>query len=213
MRIALALVFCSTLAAQADDTTVFVAEINNLGAIAPGGTTSTETGMTGFATFKLSEPAGGSPTLSYDIAFQAVDFEFTDGDLTNDVTAIHLHDTTGVDHSAGTPHALNIYGFPAFDDDDLVIDAVRARVTGVWDDSDLSEGMLTGNPMRNSDTLSSMLPALKAGELYVMLHTESPNALPGTAGITIGGRIVPVPEPGAIGLGLLAVFGGAVRPR
>ncbi|CAN0330814.1 unnamed protein product, partial [Ectocarpus sp. 4 AP-2014] len=146
--------------------------------------------MTGLAKFSLTEPLVGSPTLAYDIVFQGVDFEGTDGNPDNDVTAIHLHDTTGVDNSASTPHVLNIFGFPALDDDDLVVDSAGARVTGVWDDSDLSEGALASNPMANSDTLTSMFTALKSGELFVMLHTSSPNALPGGAGITIGGQIV-----------------------
>lgn len=208
----LAALALSPALAAAHDSQRFQAVINNAGAIAPGGATSTETGMTGLATFSLTEPATGSPTLAYEIVFQGVDFVGTDGDPTNDVTAIHLHDTTGVDHSAGTPHVLNVFGFPALDDDDLVVDAASARVTGVWDDSDLSEGMLAGNPMGNSDTLTSMLTALKTGELFVMLHTTSPNALPGASGITIGGRIVAAPEPGAALLVLIAVA-GSLRQR
>ncbi|QDT70392.1 CHRD domain protein [Planctomycetes bacterium MalM25] len=200
-------------ATQADEVTRFTATINNLGAIAPGGSTSTETGMSGVGIFTLSEPSAGSPTLAYELLFEGVDFVGDDGDPGNDVTAIHFHDTTGVDHSAATPHVLNIFGFPALDDDDMAFEPAAARVTGVWDDADLSEGMLAGNPMGNSDTLTSMLPALKAGELFVMLHTSSPDALPGGSGITIGGQIVAVPEPGAALLGLLALAAGLLPRR
>lgn len=183
----------------------FYAVINNLGAIAADGSTSTETGVTGFATFTLDQPAVGSPTLTYDLRFTGADF-MGDTDPTNDVTAIHLHDTTGVSQSAGTPHVLNIFGFPSQDDDQMVVDAVASRVTGVWDDSDLTDPGLphAGNPGPNSDTLTSMLDALMAGELYVMLHTTSPDALPGGSGITVGGRILPVPEPTAAVLALVA---------
>lgn len=212
MLAALTCTLCAGVA-HADEVTEFTAVINNLGAIAPDNSTSGETGMSGVGSFTLTEPIAGSPTLAYELIFEGVDFIGDDGDPGNDVTAIHFHDTTGVDHSAATPHVLNIFGFPAQDDDDMAFDAGAGRVTGLWDDGDLSEGMLAGNPMGNSDTLTSMLTALKTGELYVMLHTSSPDALPGGSGITIGGQIVAVPEPAAALLGLLALTAGVTARR
>ena len=191
----------------------YQAVINNLGATLPGGATSAETGMTGLASFTLSEPISGSPTLAYDIVLSGIDFLGTDGDPTNDITALHFHDTTGVNHSAGTPHVLNVFGFPSVDDADAVVDGSAARVTGLWDDGDLTDPALghATNPIANSDTLTSSLEALKAGALFVMLHTTSPDALPGTPGITIGGRIVEVPEPSAALLIVAAALGSAAR--
>lgn len=204
----LLLLLTPTLGA-AQTVTEYYAVIDNLGATAPGGTPSTEQGMTGFGRFTLTEHDGpGFPTLAYRLWFDGVDFTGLDGDPGNDASAIHFHDTTGVDHSAGTPHVLNLFGFPAFDDDDFALDASFAVATGVWDDGDLSDGALAGNPAANSDTLTSSLAALRAGELFVMLHTTSPNALPGTPGITIGGQILPVPEPSTGLLGLAALFVG-----
>lgn len=199
--------------ASADAITEFRATINAAGAIASDGTISGETRMTGLATFTLTVPDTGSPTLAYDIVFEGLDLGSMDADPTNNATAIHFHDTTGVPNSAGTPHVLNLFGFPSQDDDQTVVDTATSRVTGVWDDSDLTnQGLMhDGNPMANSDTLTSSLDALLAGELFVMLHTSSPNALPLTPGITIGGRIVPIPEPTAAVLTAFAAMAACSR--
>ncbi|MEO0530886.1 MAG: CHRD domain-containing protein [Planctomycetota bacterium] len=201
--------------AYADEITEFRATINAAGAIAPGGATSTETRMTGLGTFKLTVPKTGSPTLAYDIVFEGLDLDGSDGDPTNDATAIHIHDTTGVPHSAGTPHVLNIFGFPSQDDDQAAVDALASHVTGVWDDGDLTDLNLmhANNPTANSDTLTSSLDALLAGELFLMLHTTSPDALPLTPGITIGGRIVPIPEPTALAILASVLTGASFRRR
>ncbi|MEO1497861.1 MAG: CHRD domain-containing protein [Planctomycetota bacterium] len=203
---AAAIALTITPLSHADTVRLYQAVVDNAGAIAPNGAVSTETQMTGFATFELTVPdTGGSPRLAYEVVFDGVDFGLTPttGD---DITALHIHDTTGVAHSAGTPHVLNIFGFPSEDDPQMVFDANASRVTGEWDDADLTPPGLphAGNPMANSATLSSMLVALDAGELFLMLHTGSPNALPGTPGITIGGRIVPIPEPTTPWLALVA---------
>lgn len=198
-----------TSIASAEAITEFRATINAAGAIASDGSISTETRMTGLATFTLTVPDIGSPTLTYDIVFQGIDLGSTDADPTNNATAIHFHDTTGVAYSASTPHVLNVFGFPSQDDNQTLVDATTSRVTGVWDDSDLTDPGLAhaGNPAVNSDTLTASLDALLASELYVMLHTSSPNALPLSPGITIGGQIVPIPEPSTM---VLAAFLGVV---
>lgn len=199
-------------AATADTLMRYRATLDNTGAIAPNGATSTEFDMTGVADFVLTIPSsGGSPTLAYDVRFEGVDFGLTNA-ADDDITAMHIHDTTGVANSAGTPHVLNIFGFPSVDDDQAVVDAIGARITGVWDDTDLTDPAEphAGNPMANSDTLSSMLGALEAGELYLMLHTNSPNALPNTPGITIGGQIRLIPEPSAA---MLLIVGWVARRR
>lgn len=154
----LACLFALSLAAfaSADTVSQFVAVLDNTGAIAPGGAVSAEPGMTGLATFTLTVPdGGGSPTLDYSVSFSGVDFGL-DGDPNNDITAVHIHDTTGVSHSAATPHVLNIFGFPSVDDGQMVFDGAAATITGQWDDGDLTDAMLphAGNPMANSDTLS-----------------------------------------------------------
>lgn len=204
-----ALAVAATADAQASR---FYAVINHLGAFTAEGTTSTETGITGFATFTLEESGPGSPTLAYDLRFSGADF-LGDANPGNDVTAIHFHDTAGLDQSAATPHVLNVFGFPSQDDGQMVVEAVAGRVTGVWDDGDLTDPLhpMASNPMANSDTLTSMLGALQAGEIYVMLHTTSPNALPNSGGITIGGAILPVPEPTSATLGLLVLAGVATK--
>ena len=200
LYMAAAMVSLATTAQANHHVTVthYQAIINNLGAIALGGATSTEVDMIGLANFVLTVPDGeGSPTLAYELVFQGVDFIGTDGNPDNDATAIHIHNTTGVTNSVATPHVLNIFGFPSRDDGDQAVNGPASTVTGIWDDLDLTDPTKphAGNLAANSDTLTSQLTALASGELFLMLHTTSPNALPGTPGITIGGQILAVPEP------------------
>lgn len=220
----LMIVLFFTATADADTVERYRAVLDASGAIAPNldgngqpdGTfrVSQETRFTGLADFTLTAPAGGgSPTLAYTAVFDGVDFGGQDADPTNNVTAIHLHDTTGVFNSANTPHVLNIFGFPSQDDAQVDVDAPMSTVTGVWDDGDLTDPSLGHalNPMANSDTLTSSLAALRAGELFLMLHTTSPDSLgPLSAGATIGGRLVLIPEPATAWFvaGALILVGG-----
>ena len=192
------LVLLFSVTANADTTQRFRAVINADGAVAPDRSVSQETRFSGVAEFLLTIPAGGgSPTLAYEAVFAGLDFGGQDADGTNNATAIHFHDTTGVDYSAATPHVLNVFGFPSQDDAQMTFDAAASTVSGVWDDGDLTDPGLghAGNPMANSDTLTSALDALLAGELFLMMHTTSPDGLVSAGGATIGGRIVAIPEP------------------
>ena len=68
---------------------------------------------------------------------------------------------------------------PNHDVDDLVINPVTGRITGVWDGT---EG--------NGTTLTAQLPILLTNRLYFNVHT------PDFTGGEIRGQIILVPEPG-----------------
>jgi len=216
---AIALTFVALLSngAVAQTTTTFQAVINNLGAVNGAGDVSQETDMFGTGFFTLTEYTdGSSPTLAYEIFLEGSDLggetQLDSGDdrTTNpddNVIALHLHDTTGVDYSAGTPHVLNLFGFPARDDSQVAVDISSSIITGVWDDGDFAMRGPAGDETLWTQTLTDTLTALKAGELYAMVHTTSPLGFVAMSGITLGGQIVPVPEPASMGLLVLASFG------
>lgn len=221
MRIGtLTIAILATLAstALANTTTLFTAEINNLGAVNSAGDVSQETDMRGTGRFTLTEfTDGSSPTLAYQYEFEGVDLGGeTQLDGSDDLTAnpddnaiaLHIHDTTGVSYSAGTPHVLNLFGFPARDDSQVVVDIANSTITGEWDDGDLAMRGPAGDETLWTQTLTDTLDALKSGELFAMVHTTSPRGFVAMSGITLGGRIVQVPEPASVASMTLAALAG-----
>lgn len=205
----------SEVAAQT--VTHYQAAINNSGAVNAAGDVSQETDMFGTAQLTLTEYTdGSSPTLAYEIVLEGSDLGGeTQLDSSDDrtaspddnVIALHIHDTTGVDYSAGTPHVLNLFGFPARDDSQVAVDIGASTITGVWDDGDFAMRGPVGDETLWTQTLTDTLTALKAGELYAMVHTTSPRGFVAMSGITLGGRIVPVPEPATGSVAVLSLLG------
>lgn len=114
----------------------------------------TASSATGTATLTLN---AAQDTLTYSITLVGVDL---DGNQTaspdDDVVAMHFHNA---------PPGVNgavVFGLisPNHDTDDLVIDPVAGTLTGAWEDTDT-------NP------LSAQLADLKAGNLYLNVHTEA----------------------------------------
>lgn len=127
--------------------------------------------------------------LTIEIQSSGIDFDGnqTPDDPNDDLTIAHIH---------RAPAGMNgpvVFGFVGPNSDtngDLVIDPVAGTILSAWD---LAEG--------NNTTLADELANLKAGLLYINLHTVA------NGGGEIRGQIVP--EPGSalllgLGLGLLA---------
>ncbi len=78
----------------------------------------------------------------------------------------------------------------------LVVDPVAGRITGVWD---VNEG--------NGTTLSTEVPFLLAGGLYFNIHTSD------HGGGEIRGQVVAIPEPTAAALACGALVTASARRR
>lgn len=155
-------------------------------------------------------------TLSYDIVFNGLDVQPTDGlNLLDDITAVHIHDTTVCVNAglcgdgnggeipgstAGTRHVLNVLGVPREDDTDMQAFPANERVTGLWDASD-ANSLMPAPSQSIADPV--ILDLLFAGKLAVMVHTNL------VASGEIGGFILPVPEPTSAAL---AVGGALLLP-
>lgn len=180
--------------ARADAVTPFTARLDQSGIIRQGimGTSSIATAE---GQFLLTQPAGnpGATTLAYTVQFSGVDLDGNQTpSLLDDVTAIHFHDihacieaTCLPGDTVGTHHLLNVYGFPAQHDADLIVDAVHSRISGIWDDSDATVGQMHSHPISDMATLD----ALFHGNVMLIVHT---NQVPTGA---IAGHLQPVPEP------------------
>ncbi len=174
-----------------------------------------ESTATAVANFVLTTEAGdpGATTLSYDILFDGLELIPSDTNLDDDITAIHIHDTTVCvfdslcgdgnggqvpDSTVGTRHVLNIWGAPRNGDDDNDVQTfpLESRITGRWDPTDANT--LTPAPTQ-SIADPAILDLLFAGKLALMVHTN----LVGSG--EIGGFLVQVPEPSSILLALAAV--------
>ena len=152
-------------------------------------TMSTST-ATGVARFVLSDDLS---QLSYELELSGLDLEPVMANRTdaNDVDKIHLHDAPA---GATGPHVLNIFGLPSEDDADLVVDFVAESLMGSWDDGDAIDPN-TGMPFDQSaggttKFLSNFIDELRAGELYIAVHT-----IGNGGGVTIRGQLQAVPVP------------------
>jgi len=161
---------------------------------------------TGTGVFTLNED---ETELAYALSLNGVDLKADNRTAPADVNKIHIH-AAPVGNNG--PHTLNIFGLPAEDDDDLAVDYATNTLSGVWDDGDVSD--LNGNGISDpNDTkaLSDFVSVLKAGGLYVQVHTnrfDSSSGFPGELrGQILAENISPTattPEPVSI-LGLMAI--------
>lgn len=135
----------------------------------------------GLGVFLLNE---AQDELSYVLMFDGIDLN---GNRTNseadDLTGLHIHNAA---EGVNGPHTLNIAGAPGEDDGDLVINARRGTVEGIWDDGDV----IADPPTAPGDTkpLTDFIDELFDGELYVQLHT---NGFPSPNTGELRGQIVP----------------------
>ncbi|MEL6936935.1 MAG: CHRD domain-containing protein, partial [Cyanobacteria bacterium J06607_17] len=145
----------------------------------------TDSTASAIVTFILAEDGSG---LAYKIQLNGLNLK--EDPLSrieaNDVTKIHFH--IGAPGNNG-PHALNIFGLPSEDDDDLVVDYENGIITGIWDDGDATDRNGDGDTDEPGETkpLSEFIEALKAGNLYIQVHDVAADKL-GTPG-TVRGQI------------------------
>ncbi|MEO0869712.1 MAG: CHRD domain-containing protein, partial [Cyanobacteria bacterium J06642_11] len=148
----------------------------------------TDSTATANVTFILAEDGS---SLAYKIQLDGLTLKADPAARTesNDVTKIHFH--IGEPGSNG-PHALNIFGKPSEDDDDLVVDYENGIITGIWDDSDATDLNGDGDTSdpNESKPLSEYIEALKDGNLYIQVHDVAADEL-GTPG-AVRGQIMPL---------------------
>jgi serralysin len=140
----------------------------------------------GMGVFELND---AMTALSYDITLFGLDIDGlqTPNNPNDNANRFHIHAAP-----AGTNGGI-VFGMkdPNHDTDDLVVNPVTGRITGVWDGT---EG--------NGTTLAAQLPALLLNGLYFNVHT------PDFAGGEVRGQIILVPEPATCML--CAIAGAAV---
>ena len=100
--------------------------------------------------------------LKYRISIENMDISGF-GATNDDVTKLHFHESH---HGA---HVLNVYKAPGEDDDNLVVKPTKGIIKGIWDDSDENQSY---GGHDNSETLTSQLANLCAGDLFVMIHGD-----------------------------------------
>lgn len=146
--------------------------------------------------------------LAYFLEFDGLDLKPLAAERTepDDIVAIHIH--LNVPGVIG-PHVLNIFGFPAEEDGDRVVDYENETITGVYDASDATRNPDTGEIEPQAFPLTTKLfptptrlAELLNEEWYFAVHTVGNAATP--PGVTIRGNFVLVPEPTAA---LLAALG------
>lgn len=140
--------------------TYFVAALDSTQA----GTSSTASGR---AIMVLNE---AQDALTYDLWLAGLDLDGlqTVADPDDDVTALHFHNAPPGNNGGVV---FGLIG-PNHDTDDLVIDPVAGRLTGVWEETD-------------SNPLGVQLTNLQAGDLYLNVHTT------GFGGGAIRGQVLP----------------------
>lgn len=146
---------------------------------------------TGSGTLSLNDAEN---RLSILLSFTGIDLDGTQtADTADDLTGLHIH--LG---AAGTNGSV-VFGIPANDTSgDTLISAEFGSVASVWDEA---EG--------NGTTLTDQLANLKAGNLYLNVHTTAnPSG-------EIRGQILinPVPEPTTGLLSLVGIAALALRRR
>ena len=146
-------------------------------------------GSSGTGTFELND---AMTALSYDIRLVGLDIDGlqTPNDPNDNATRFHIHAAP-----AGSNGGIQ-FGMkdPNHDTDDLVINPVTGRITGVWDGT---EG--------NGTTLAAQLNNLLNNGLYFNVHT------PDHPGGEIRGQIL-IPEPSGVAAGL-ALLGLLIARR
>ncbi len=128
----------------------------------------------GMGVFELND---AMTALSYDITLFGLDIDGlqTPNNPNDNAARFHIH-AAAAGQNGGIQFGMKD---PNHDVDDLVINPVTGRITGVWDGT---EG--------NGTTLAAQLPNLFANGLYFNVHT------PDFTGGEIRGQIILVPEPG-----------------
>jgi hypothetical protein len=142
-----------------------------------------EQGTGGMGLFELNDAMNA---LSYDITLFGLDIDGlqTPNNANDNANRFHLHAA-----QAGQNGGI-VFGMkdPNHDLDDLVINPVTGRITGVWDGA---EG--------NGTTLAAQLQNLLANGLYFNVHTTD------VPGGEVRGQLILVPEPAAWVLCLLGL--------
>lgn len=204
------LVAATGLSTHAATITYFSASLSQ-DHVVKGGIAGTAATGRGTATFVLTQPDVGEPTLRYDIGLVGADLDGaqTPNMPADNVTGIHLHNTAvciapgcQVGDTGGTMHVLNLFGFPRADDGDMTYDAAASTVSGLWDASD--KNALTPLP---SGKPSEFLTELFNGKLFLMVHTQ------GVPTGAYGGFLTRVPEPAGLALLLTGVCWLLIRRR
>lgn len=172
----------------------------------PGGAPTTDTGEPrplsfGTAAFQLND---AQTALTMTVTVFNIDVTGTQTPDTNDdLVAAHIHAPAPPGDTAGV-----VWGFLGTPDNDnnpdnLVVTALAEGVGGMF-------SSVWNQPEGNNTTLTEQVPNLLAGLSYINFHTVQ---FP--AG-EIRGQIIPVPEPGALGLlglGLLAIVARRRKTR
>jgi hypothetical protein len=141
-------------------------------------------GSSGIGIFELNDAKNA---LSYDVTLTGLDIDGlqTPANANDNATRFHIHAAP-----AGTNGSI-VMGMkdPNQDLDDLVINPLTSRITGVWDGAEGNGGA----------TLTGQLTNLFANGLYFNVHT------PDYPAGEIRGQIIFVPEPATVTLLLLSV--------
>jgi hypothetical protein len=142
-------------------------------------------GSSGVGVFILNDAQNA---LSYDVTLFGLDIDGlqTPNDPNDNVTRTHFHFAPPGQNGGIVFGQIDGQASLRNDLDDLVVNPVTGRITGVWDGN---EG--------NNTTLSAQLTNLLAGNLYFNVHTAD------HGGGEIRGQVVIIPEPGTWLLGVL----------
>jgi hypothetical protein len=145
----------------------------------------------GRAWFTLSEDL---KQLSYSIELTGLDLEPDPSRRVDpeDVFGIHLH--LIVPGQIG-PHILNIFGDPAEEDGDMVVDYAQETLSGIYDAGDATRDPTTGELLPQffpltTKVIDDWIDPLMADGLYLAVHTVGQN---GAA--LLHGDVIHVPEP------------------
>jgi hypothetical protein len=150
-------------------------------------------GVGGHAALTLS---ADQKQLHYSITLFGLDLEPDAGQRldANDVFGIHMH--LIVPGQIG-PHVLNIFGDPAEEDADLVVNYSAETLAGVFDAGDATRDPLTGELLPQffpltTKVIDDWIDYLMADGLYLAVHTIGQGG-----GALLHGDITRVPEPAA----------------
>ena len=133
--------------------------------------------------------------LTYTITISGLDLDGnqTPMDASDDVTGMHIHFAPAGANGGVVFGLIN----PGHDVDDIIVDPVAGTVSGIWENTDV-------NP------LSAQLANLKAGNLYLNVHTVTYPGGEIRAQITGGAPIPTLTQWGIITMILLLVIIGSI---